>query len=325
MTDGRNDTMRNMWKDAVLGVVTGDALGLPVQFESREETRQHPITGMRGNGTFRMPPGTWTDDSSLTLALLDSIREKNAIDLNHIMDNFVQWLYHNEFTPFNEAFDIGQGTMQAIRVYRLLRDPARCGGAEVWNNGNGSLMRIMPACLYCCAKGLDDENAVQLVHQISALTHAHIRAKIACGLYYFMVRALLREEGSLSQRLQKGLDRGFAWYDASLVDKKEVAFYDRLRDLSAFAQTPEEEISSKGYVVASLEAAVWSLLGSDTFESALLKAVNLGWDSDTVGAIAGGLAGLYYGCGAIPEDWLAALQRRAWIEEMCDAAQAAVQ
>jgi len=317
--------MRNMWKDAVLGVVTGDALGLPVQFESREETRQHPITGMRGNGTFRMPPGTWTDDSSLTLALLDSIREKNAIDLNHIMDNFVQWLYHNEFTPFNEAFDIGQGTMQAIRVYRLLRDPARCGGAEVWNNGNGSLMRIMPACLYCCAKGLDDENAVQLVHQISALTHAHIRAKIACGLYYFMVRALLREEGSLSQRLQKGLDRGFAWYDASLVDKKEVAFYDRLRDLSAFAQTPEEEISSKGYVVASLEAAVWSLLGSDTFESALLKAVNLGWDSDTVGAIAGGLAGLYYGCGAIPEDWLAALQRRAWIEEMCDAAQAAVQ
>ena len=313
--------MKSIWKDAVMGVVTGDALGLPGQFESREEAKAHPITGMQGNGAFRMPAGTWSDDSSLTLALLQSIVEKKAIDPDHIMGNFVQWLYQGAFTPFGEAFDIGRGTMQAIRVYRLMKDPVHCGGDEEWNNGNGSLMRIMPACLYCCQKGLEDGAAIAIIHQVSALTHAHVRAKIACGLYYFLVKALLEAEGTLDERLQKGLDHGFAWYGASSTHQNEIAFYGRLRNLAVFAQTPENEISSKGYVVDTLEAAVWSLLNSDSFSSALLKAVNLGFDSDTVGAVAGGLAGLYYGYGAIPKDWLDAIRKREWIEEMCDAAE----
>lgn len=310
--------MRNIWKDGVMGVVTGDALGCPVQFETREEVASHPVTGMRGYGTFHLPAGSWTDDSSLTLALLDSIKTQRGIDLEQIMKNFVRWLDHGAFTPYGYSYDIGMGTMQAITAYKHGREPARCGGSGEWSNGNGSLMRIMPACLYGYAKKLNDADAVNMIHRVGGLTHAHLRANIACGLYFFMARAVLDGEGALPGRLQAGLDRGFAYYEQALTDHQELACYARLRDLARFSALPAEEIRSSGYVVDALEAAVWALSITDSLEAALLKAVNLGDDSDTVGAIAGGLAGLYYGSAAIPAQWLEAIQRREWIESLCE-------
>ena len=310
--------MKNIWKDGVMGVVIGDALGCPVQFETRQEVAGHPVTGMRGHGTFNLPAGSWTDDSSLTLALLESIRRLSGVDLTDIMDNFVKWLDKGEFTPYGYSYDVGRGTMWAIRKYKLGHKPLKCGGIEEWNNGNGSLMRIMPACLYCCEQQLGDGEAVKLIHQVGSLTHAHIRANIACGLYYFIAKAILNGEGTLRERLQAGLDRGFAYYGNSLADQENVEYYDRLRDLAGFAALPPEKIRSSGYVVDALEAAVWSLANTSSFKEALLKAVNLGDDSDTVGAIAGGLAGLYYGYQSIPADWLEAIQRRDWIEKLCE-------
>ncbi len=310
--------MKNIWKDGVLGVVTGDALGCPVEFETREQVAGHPVTGMQGWGTFNLPSGSWTDDSSLTLALLESIGRLRTIDLNDIMENFVKWLYQGEFTPFCRAFDVGRGTMNAIRKFKAARKPLKCGGYEEWNNGNGSLMRILPACLYCCEKQLSDPEAVSVIHQVGSLTHAHICSNIACGLYYFMVKAILSEEGTLTQRLRAGLDRGFAYYKEALADQEYVRRYDRLRDPVLFASLPAEQIRSSGYVVDTLEAAVWSLLQTDSFESALLKAVNLGDDTDTVGAVTGGLAGLYYGWETIPKDWLNVLQRLNWISGLCE-------
>ena len=307
-----------IWKSGIMGVVVGDALGCPVQFETRKEVARHPITGMRGYGTFNLPTGSWTDDSSLTLALLQSIRRRGTIDCAEIMDNFVRWLDDGAFTPYGRAYDIGGATMSAILRYKRSHDPSRCGGISENDNGNGSLMRIMPAVLYGIDKGLTDAEAIDIVHRVGSLTHAHIRANIACGLYCFMSRAILDGNGPLPQRLQAGLDRSFAFYEALLADHENLEYYDRLRDLKAFAALPEDDIRSGGYVVDTLEAAVWSLLNSDSFESGLLKAVNLGWDTDTVGAVAGGLAGLYYGYDAIPEDWLAALQRRDWIEELIE-------
>jgi len=309
--------MKSMWKDGVMGVVIGDALGCPVQFKSRAEVAKHPVTGMRGNGTFNLPAGSWTDDSSLTLALLDSIKRLNTIDLHDIMDNFVKWLDNGAFTPFGQAFDIGRGTMWAIKKYKIDKRPAKCGGAEDWNNGNGSLMRIMPACLFCVDKQLNDDDAIKVIHQVASLTHAHIRSNIACGLYYFMVKAILENDGTLLDRLQTGLNHGFSFYKKFLVDQKNVGYYDRLKNLTVFAGTPEDAIKSSGYVVDTLEAAVWSLINTNSFDSALLLAVNLGDDSDTVAAIAGGLAGLFYGYDAIPKDWLQAIQKRDMIETLC--------
>ena len=306
-----------MWKSGIMGIVVGDALGCPVQFKSREEVARHPVTGMRGFGTFNLPAGSWTDDSSLTLALLESIRRTDSIDYKDIMDNFVKWLDDGAFTPYGYAYDIGRGTMNAIHRYKRYHEPLKAGNIDERSNGNGSLMRIMPSVLYCCDHVLPADEAIDIIHNVGGLTHAHIRANIACGLYYFMVCAILNEEGSLTNRLQAGLDRGFAFYEAHLADHENLEYYERLRNLGSFGDMPEDSIRSTGYVVDTLEAAVWSLANTGSFADALLKAVNLGYDTDTVGAICGGLAGLYYGYDAIPVDWLAALQRRDWIESLC--------
>ena len=315
--------MENIYRKGVLGVVVGDALGCPVQFESRAEVARHPVRGMRGYGTFNLPEGSWTDDSSLTLALLFSINKKNDVDLYDIMDNFVEWLDYGKFTPFGYSFDIGHGTMVSIHNYKRYHNPYNCGGADENNNGNGSLMRIMPVCLYCVEKGMDDDHAVTTVHLVGGLTHGHIRAKIACGLYYFMAKAIIKEEGTLVERIQKGLDEGFAYYDSNPNTKHELRKYNRLFDLSKFANLPERDIRSSGYVVDAFEAAVWSAITTNSYEDALLTAVNLGLDTDTVGAICGGLCALYYGIGGekgIPQEWIDALKRKEWIDEMCETA-----
>ena len=308
----------NNMLNGVMGVVVGDALGCPVQFLSREEVAAKPVTGMRGYGTFNLPEGSWTDDSSLTIALLDSLNRKGGVDLDDIMENFMKWLHEGEFTPYGHSYDIGQGTMQAINRYRRYRNAKKCGGDEEWNNGNGSLMRILPVCIYSSemkSKGeFTDGDAIEIIHAVGSLTHAHIRANIACGLYFFMVHQILNGSGTLKERLQEGLTKGFAFYEMFLVDKENLHFYDRLRDLDAFSELSADMIKSSGYVVDTLEAAVWSLITTDSFESALLKAVNLGKDTDTVGAVAGGLGGLFYGYDAIPQAWLDAIKRREWIE-----------
>lgn len=300
-----------------MGVVIGDALGCPVQFESRAEVAKHPVTDMRGYGAFNLPAGSWTDDSSLTLALLESIRRTGGVDYTDIMDNFVQWLDGGAFTPYGYAYDIGRGTMNAIHRYKRYHKPLEAGNIDERSNGNGSLMRIMPAALFCIHRHLSDGDAVDIIHKIGSLTHAHIRSNIACGLYFFMASAILNAGGPLTDRLQIGLDKGFAFYGAYLADHQNLEYYDRLRDLNGFAALPEGSIRSTGYVVDTLEAAVWSLVNTDSFAEALLKAVNLGEDTDTVGAVCGGLAGLYYGYDAIPGAWLAALPRREWIESLC--------
>ena len=282
------------------------------------------MTGMRGFGTFNLPAGSWTDDSSLTLALLDSIGRTGELDLKDIMDNFADWLDNGAFTPYGYAYDIGFGTEEAICEYKRHKNPLLCGGRGESNNGNGSLMRIMPACLYCYQKGMSDDEAVRAIRAVGSLTHAHLRANIACCLYFFMIREVLDGEGSLAERMQKGLDRGFAYFGEAEENKEELKYYDRLRDLAAFAQTPPEDIRSGGYVVETLEAVVWSLITTTSFEQALLKVVNQGKDTDTTGAITGGIAALYYGFDAIPKSWTYEIKKYMTILRLCEKAEQAV-
>ena len=184
-------------------------------------------------------------------------------------------------------------------------------------------MRILPACIWCAEKEqrgeISTEKAIEEIHAVSALTHAHVRSKIGCGLYGFLVGTILEKKGSapLSDILQEGMERGFSFYEERAEYRQELSCYDRLRDLSALKDTPSEEIRSSGYVVDTLEATVWALLQEETFEKTLLRAVNLGDDADTVGAVTGGLAGLYYGYESIPKEWLLVIPKREKIEVLC--------
>ena len=309
---------KNIWLDGIMGVIIGDALGCPVQFMDRKEIKERgPVTGMEGHGTYDMPAGTWTDDGSMTLATLDSIKALGEVDPEDIMESFIDWYEDGEYTPFGEAFDEGNTCSFAISDFEKDHDLRTCGRTSERSNGNGSLMRILPVCLFACENDLSDEDALKLVHAVSGLTHNHPRSKMACGLYYFCVLSLLNNYGGLNERLQSGIDHGFSYYEKETAFEGELSHYERLRNLSEFANVPEDNIQSSGYVVASLEAALWSLITTGNFRDCELKAVNLADDSDTIGAISGGLAGLYYGYTNMPEEWLSVIQRREWIEEMC--------
>lgn len=311
--------MANIWLDGIMGVVVGDALGVPAEFSTREELMADPVEDMIGYGTYNLPAGSWSDDSSMALATLDSLR--GGYDLKDMMDRFVAWYKNGEYTPYGEVFDIGNTCARAIGQYLRGTDAAECGGCGETDNGNGSLMRIMPICLYLYQKqereGIPEETVIQRIHEVSALTHGHLRSKIACGLYYFLVRSILKNNGTLQERLQKGADDGFGYYGNQRETLLELAHYSRIRDMEELKNIPMEKIKSGGYVVDTFEAALWSLLRTDSYREATLTAVNLGSDTDTVAAIAGGLAGLYYGYEGIPTEWIGAVARREWVEGMC--------
>ena len=176
------------------------------------------------------------------------------------MKNFVKWIRNAEYTPFGNLFDVGNICYRAIAKYELLGDIENCGCDKNYENGNGSLMRILPACLYFYIRETKGElsgiEAIKKIHEVSALTHAHDRSLIACGLYYFMVKSILDNKGILNKRLQLGLQMGFQFYEGAGYSADEIYYFQRLRNLEKFSLTYECEIKSSGYVVDTLEAAV---------------------------------------------------------------------
>lgn len=311
----------NIWLNGIMGVIVGDALGLPAQFKDRSVFKKRPVTDMEGYGTFGLPAGSWSDDGSLTIATLSSINEKHAIDYEDIMKRFVEWLYDGKYTPFGEAFDEGLTCMRAIENFKNGVSVEECGMQGEFANGNGALMRIMPVCLFAYEKEKTGEwtkdEAIEAIHKVSALTHNHLRSKMACGIYYFLMEHILEVDGSLKDRMQKGMDQAVAYYGGNVEALGQLEHFQRLVRLDEFQEVAEEQIRSGGYVIDGIEAAVWCLLNTDNFRDCLLKAVNLGDDTDTTAAIAGGLAGVFYGYESMPEEWIEKVQRKEWIEKMC--------
>lgn len=316
----------NIWIDGVMGVVTGDAFGSPAQFRNRSEFTDNPITEMEYCACFDMPPGSWTDDSSLTIATLDSIVREKGYNLTGIADNFVSWLYKGEFTPFGKAYDIGFGCESGIDNYAYYKDAKTSGRDTENNNGNGSLMRIMPMCLYgyelqkrICTS---DNEVIQMIHEASGITHRHLRAQMACGLYFYMVKSILDNKAfdkgmTLTECLQAGIDNGLKYYGQDIRNLTEIAYFGRLFHLDELKEVKSDDIRTSGYVIDTIEAVVYNLITTDSYESCLIQAINMGGDADTVGAIAGGLAGLFYGYDAIPDRWISKVQRKDYIEDMC--------
>ena len=164
---------------------------------------------------------------------------------------------------------------------------------------------------------MSENEIIHIVHQVSGLTHKHDRSKMACGLYYFCVKSILESGKKLLPKLQDGILEGIKFYERNSMCSEEHHYFARLADLKTFGLYDESEIKSTGYVVDSLEAAIWCLITTENYRECVLKAVNLGRDTDTVAAIAGGLAGLEYGYDEIPKEWIEVIARREWIYELC--------
>lgn len=303
-------------KAVMIGHAVGDALGVPVEFCSREEIAEDPVTDMRGFGSYPMPAGAWSDDTSMSLCALDSL-SKGVIDHDEIMDNFVRWASNDEFTPTGEMFDIGRTCLTAIRNFLEVdgRPALECGLTDERSNGNGSLMRIHPFALYAFVKGGTLGKSLDIIREGSIMTHAHPRTIYACGIYAMVFWEILK--GTDKAKVLSEIENAAVLFDGSYPEESdhfEWAFHKKLASKSA------DEISSSGYVVHTLEAALWCLLTTNSYKECVLKAVNLGEDTDTVAAVAGGLAGAMYGYDAIPEEWRNTLIRREYIEEMCERA-----
>lgn len=291
-----------MLEGAILGSVVGDALGVPAEFMSRQALREAPITDMIGGGAHGQLPGTWSDDTSMTLCTIDSIIEC-GIDYADQMARFADWLWNASNTARDEVFDVGGATKHAIFRY-MKRTPAlECGEAAENACGNGSLMRIMPTALYLVGQygnwELDDRTAT-VIHNTSKCTHAHVRCQMACGIFCSVVFQMICG-GDLHNAVIGGAASALAYYRSK---PEFAAVYPEFEPLLQIERRRESEIESTGFVLHTLQAALWCLLTTGGYAECVLKAVNLGEDTDTTAAVAGALAGLWYGERQIPRDWI---------------------
>ncbi|MCD0464618.1 ADP-ribosylglycohydrolase family protein [Flavobacterium sp. ENC] len=305
--------MSNKIESGLFGLAIGDALGVPVEFYSRFSLKENPVSDMIGYGTHYQPLGTWSDDSSLAFCLAESLC--NGFDLFDIARNFVKWYSTELWTPHGQVFDIGIATRNAIHNIGKGHQPEFCGGFEEKDNGNGSLMRILPLVFY-----LKDEEDIEVIYEkvkaVSSITHAHFRSVFACFVYVVYCLEILKEK-----------DKFEAYSEVQIILSKflqnkkynpaEIQLFDRvlINDISKY---PEVNIHSSGYVLDSLQASLWCFLNSDSYEETVLKAVNLGEDTDTTAAIAGGLAGIYYGIEKIPKKWIKNLVRTNDIKNLAE-------
>lgn len=273
--------------DAIMGFVVGDALGVPFEFKTRDTFKCNDMVGF---GTHAQPAGTWSDDSSLMLATIKSIIKCGGIDYDDMMKRFSKWHDKAKYTPYGEVFDCGNTVAAAIHRYNNGSPSLLWGDPRENANGNGSLMRILPLAFIDNITDLEIKN-------VSALTHANDISLNACVIYVRIAQELLKNHNIL-------------WAI------KKVAPYEKpFGKLTHLQNIFRDDIKSSGYVVDTLEAALWCVINNN-YRDTVLTAVNLGEDTDTIAAVAGGLAGIIYGAKDIPEEWIKKIPRLKWIKKM---------
>ncbi|EXJ58120.1 hypothetical protein A1O7_05544 [Cladophialophora yegresii CBS 114405] len=318
-------------RGAIYGLAVCDALGAPVEFKPRGSFER--VTSMLPNDNFGLPAGCFTDDTAMTLCLAHSLLDcgghSNMIDQ---VKKYISWWQNGYMSSTGSCFDIGVSTRSALQTWAdMLHLQSRGEDSPVQDAhsamlakithefskdeycGNGSLMRVLPAALIASSAS----NVVELAKESSLPTHPHLRCVHACMIYASLVQQLLN--GASKTELAVSLSESINEIPSNISDTPiEAVLSERIgryRSIQDWEQTTADSIRSTGYVVDTLEAALWAFFNSDTFEQAALQAVNLGYDSDTVGAICGGIAGTYYGFDAIRQDWLRDLKKKELLDE----------
>lgn len=279
-------------RGCLLGLAVGDALGTTLEFSRRDTLPRQ--TEMTGNGPFGLRPGEWTDDTAMALALGESLIACGRFDPCDVMGRFVAWWREGAYSCTGTCFDIGATTAEALGRYRRTGDPVAGSTAED-TAGNGSLMRLAPVPLFALA---DADGAACLAREQSRLTHGAPQAVEACAFFVDLLREAVLGEDKAAVLAPR------AWDGHAAV--RAVAG-------GGWRGKGRTAIRASGYVIHTLEAALWSVGRTESFEDALVLAVNLGEDSDTVGAVTGQLAGALYGESGIPRRWLEPL---AWRERI---------
>jgi len=294
-------------ESVLLGVAVGDALGVPVEFRPRGSFK---VDDMIGHGTHNQPAGTWSDDTSLMLCLAHAMASTDRFTtmLENTAKNFCRWYEHGDFTAGGKVFDIGISTLRAIKRLLAGSTPFESGCNGIDENGNGSLMRIAPLVFFIAAE--PQTKRFEVTRWLSAVTHAHPISVISCIIYVEYLFKLLQGGNKFTafEATQKEIMDALMQGALNSYYSNEISeyFMPLIFPGNKWQLCDEGDIQSGGFVVDTLKASIWCFLTTDNYKDAVLKAVNLGLDTDTTAAVTGGLAGLYYGNSdkGIPPSWI---------------------
>lgn len=304
--------------NALLGVAIGDALGVPFEFRTRLEMEKNPAAKeMIGYGTYNQPEGTWSDDSSLTFCLAESL--VGGFDLADMASKFIAWKSESYWTARGNVFDIGITTSRAItRLQIILREEKyedlellKYQGDE-YDNGNGSLMRIIPLLFFIKGKPIAEQ--FEIIWHVSALTHRHIRAAMCCLIYLRLAEHILNGKSKDHSYTEMRNEIMYFWTAMEFAEGEQKHFERLIQN--DIREVAHADLKSGGYVMESIEASIWCFLQKENYVDIVFEAINLGHDTDTTAAIAGGLAGLFYGIENIPDYWIASIARLEDIIEL---------
>lgn len=295
-------------RGGLYGLLLGDALGVPYEFHSAaslshlrpDEIDMTPPPGF-ARAHHGVPPGTWSDDGAQALALLDALRRDRTLDLATLAGNLQDWFQRGAFTPDGQVFDVGLQTRRALQQLAAGATPARAGPDGERDNGNGSLMRCLPVVLVAASH----DEAIALARKQSLVTHGHVRAQLCCALYALTGREML-----------DGLSAADAVRAAEDALLARCGGSDEEAELKIVLDGRFDAPQGSGYVVDSFWSAIHCLLSTQGFEACMRRAVQLGNDTDTTAAIAGGLAGLLHGEPGLPARWLDALHGKPLVEAL---------
>jgi ADP-ribosylglycohydrolase len=299
-------TNSDRWRGALLGLAVGDALGTTLEFTPPGTFDR--LTDMVGGGPFGLAAGEWTDDTSMALCLAESLVECGGFDARDQMERYVRWFRDGYFSVTGRCFDIGVTTRKALTRFEATGEQFS-GSTDVNTAGNGSIMRLAPVPL---AFAHDPDLAIHLAGESSRTTHGAATCVSACRYFAALTIGAVNgaDKATILTPLYTPLPDG--WREEPLAPAIAAVA------AGSFKEKEPPEIRGSGYVVDSLEAALWAFHTTDTFEEGALAAVNLGDDADTTGAVYGQLAGAYYGAEGIPAKWLDVVAMRSDIERLAD-------
>lgn len=297
-------------KSAIMGAIVGDALGVPYEFKLPYQINMEEVKEFKGFGTHKVPPGFWSDDSSMILATLDGL--KNGYKPEKVGKNFIRWLYYGCYTPNGKVFDIGRTTRNAI--YQL-KDGNYNGLNSLIDCGNGSLMRMLPIALYLYEN--PNEDILQIVKNASSLTHSHPQCIIGCYMYVRFAMALLKGENKIEAFDTARVATFNTFYPKNHDEIEAIEPYNHVICDLIFTDD-KENVKSSGYIVETLEATIWCFMNSNSYDESVLKAISLGNDTDTIACLVGGLSGILYGYDSINIDWIDKIVEKDFIYRLCE-------
>lgn len=290
-----------MIKNAILGAVVGDVIGVPYEFKLRSQIKEVDLISDERRG---LPEGTWSDDSSMIFCTMESIISRGRIDIKDIGDTYVKWYNEGRWTPYGRVFDVGNTTRWALE--NIIAGKYNSGLDGEMDCGNGSLMRVLPIAIKIKDYNLKDR--LKTIEEYSAITHSHIKCRIACNIYSELIVHILKGNNK-EDALSCAIENVKEYSDKYLKDFQHLFGEE-------FYKSDYNNLSGSGYVIDTLSSSLWIIMNTDNYYDSIIKAIKLGEDTDTTACVVGGITGLLYN--DIPQCWIDELARKNDILELID-------